>query len=186
VKFTASPLAGVHTVDLERIEDERGFFARSFCTREFALHGLEAPMSQCSVSFNARRGTLRGLHFQAAPHDEEKLVRCTTGAIFDVAVDLRRGSPTYLKWSSLELDASGNRAFWVPAGFAHGFMALEDADVAYKVTGYWSAGVDGGLRWDDPTIHVRWPQTGGAPVLSAKDAALPALADCGADFVWKP
>jgi len=164
--------------------DDRGTFFESFRADDWAKAGLP-PLVQDNLS-RSRRGVIRGLHFQRNPSAIGKLIRCTRGRIFDVAVDLRRGSPTYLKWSSLELDASGNRAFWVPAGFAHGFMALEDADVAYKVTGYWSAGVDGGLRWDDPTIHVRWPQTGGAPVLSAKDAALPALADCGADFVWKP
>ncbi len=174
MKFTPSPLAGIHTVDLDRIEDERGFFARSVCTREFALHGLEAPMSQCSVSFNARRGTLRGLHFQAAPHDEEKLVRCTAGAIFDVAVDLRSGSATRLQWFGTELSAGNHRALYIPKGFAHGFVTLADAtEVLYMISVPHAPGFGRGVRWNDPAFAIHWPLE--PVVISARDAGYPSF-----------
>ncbi len=172
--FTASPLAGVYTVDMDRIEDERGFFARSFCSGEFARHGLEAPTSQCSVSFNARRGTLRGLHFQAAPHDEEKLVRCTAGAIFDVVVDLRFGSATRLKWFGAELSAGNHRALYIPKGFAHGFVTLADAtEVFYMISVPHAPGFGRGVRWDDPAFAIDWPLQ--PVVISARDAAYPSF-----------
>jgi dTDP-4-dehydrorhamnose 3,5-epimerase len=156
----------------------------SFRADDWAKAGLP-PLVQDNLS-RSRRGVIRGLHYQKNPHAIGKLVRCSRGRIFDVAVDLRRGSPTYAKWASIELSDEGSRMLWVPVGFAHGFCALSaDADVTYKVTGYWSAAVDGGLRWDDPAIGVRWPKIEGGHVLSPKDAALPSLADCGADFVWK-
>jgi len=179
VKLTACALAGVYTVDMDRIEDERGFFARSFCVGEFAEHGLEAPTSQCSVSFNARRGTLRGLHFQAPPHDEEKLVRCTAGAIFDVAVDLRLGSATRLQWFGTELSAGNHRALYIPKGFAHGFVTLADAtEVLYMISVPHAAGFGRGVRWNDPAFAIDWPLQ--PVVISARDAAYPSLdADVG-------
>jgi dTDP-4-dehydrorhamnose 3,5-epimerase len=176
-------LEGLLLVEGPSFPDERGTFLESYRADDWTKAGLP-PLVQDNLS-RSRRGVLRGLHFQRSPGAIGKLIRCTRGRIFDVAVDLRRGSPTYLKWASLELDDRGNRMLWIPAGFAHGFLALEDADVSYKVTGHWSPGVDGGLRWDDPTVGVRWPALEAAPVLSAKDAALPALAACGADFAWK-
>jgi dTDP-4-dehydrorhamnose 3,5-epimerase len=185
--LTFSPyggLAGLLIVEGPAFPDDRGVFMESFRADEWAEAGLP-PFVQDNFS-RSRRGVIRGLHFQKNPAAIGKLVRCTRGRIFDVAVDLRRGSPTYLQWASIELDGRGNRMFWVPAGFAHGFLALEDADVAYKVTGLWSAAVDGGLRWNDPTVGVRWADAGVAPVLSGKDAFLPLLDACGADFVWKP
>lgn len=161
--------------------DERGLFMETFRADEWAAAGLP-PLVQDNFS-RSRRGVLRGLHFQRPPRAIGKLVRCARGRVFDAAVDLRRGSPTYKKWASIELDDRGNRMLWIPPGFAHGFLALsEEADVAYKVTGHWSAGVDAGVRWNDPDLGVRWPDLGRPPILSAKDAALPALADCGADF----
>jgi dTDP-4-dehydrorhamnose 3,5-epimerase len=177
-------MSGLLLVEGPAFPDERGTFMESFRADDWAKAGLP-PLVQDNLS-RSRRGVLRGLHFQKPPRAIGKLVRCVRGRIFDVAVDLRRGSPTHLKWASVELSDEGNRMFWVPAGFAHGFLALsEEADVAYKVTGHWSPGVDAGVRWNDPTLGVRWPDAGGAPRLSAKDAALPPLAECGADFVWK-
>jgi len=169
MKFTASPMAGLWVIDMERVEDERGFFARSFCTAEFAQRGLAASMKQCSVSFNAHRGTLRGLHFQAAPHDEEKLVRCTAGAVFDVAVDLRAGSPTYRQWYGTELTAANHRALYVPKGFAHGFVTMtDDSEVFYMMSEPYAPGFARGFRWNDPAFAIGWPME--PVVISARDA----------------
>src|SRR5581483_8748146 len=135
MKFVATPLAGAFVVELEELADERGFFARSFCREEFERHGLVAAVAQCNVSYNARRGTLRGLHYQGEPHPEAKLVRCTRGAVWDVAVDLRPGSPTRYRWFALELTADNRRALYVPAGFAHGFQSLTDAsELLYQMS----------------------------------------------------
>lgn len=172
--FAATPLAGAYLVDMTRLEDERGFFARSFCAEEFAAQGLVAPVSQCSVSFNVRRGTLRGLHYQAAPHEEEKLVRCTRGALFDVAVDLRRESATFRQWFGAELSADNQRALYLPKGFAHGFLCLEDrTEVLYMISVPYAAEAARGLRWNDPAIGIRWPME--PEVLAARDAAYPLL-----------
>jgi len=174
VRFSASPLAGVRVVDIDRIEDDRGFFARSFCADEFMRQGLAASMSQCSVSFNAGVGTLRGLHFQAAPHDEEKLVRCTSGAIFDVAVDIRRESATFAQWYGAELTAANHRALYIPKGFAHGFITLADAtEVFYMISVPYAPGFARGIRWDDPAVGIDWPIQ--PRVLSARDAGYPAF-----------
>jgi dTDP-4-dehydrorhamnose 3,5-epimerase len=172
--FTESPLSGAYIIDMTRSEDERGFFARSFCVEEFAAHGLVGGMSQCSVSFNARKGTLRGLHYQAAPHDEDKLVRCTAGAIFDVIVDVRAESPTYRQWFGTELTAANHRALYIPKGFAHGFISLADAtEVFYMISVPYVAEFARGLRWNDPAFGIRWPI---APeVLSTRDAEYPLL-----------
>jgi dTDP-4-dehydrorhamnose 3,5-epimerase len=172
--FTETPLAGAHLIDMTRAEDERGFFARAFCADEFAAQGLAAPASQCSVSFNAREGTLRGLHFQAAPHDEEKLVRCTSGAIFDVIVDIRSASPTYRRWFGAELTAGNHRSLYVPKGFAHGFLSLADhTEVFYMISAPYAPGFAQGLRWNDPALGIRWPRE--PVVISARDAEYPLL-----------
>jgi dTDP-4-dehydrorhamnose 3,5-epimerase len=169
VIFTESPLRGAYLVDMVRMEDERGFFARSFCAEEFATHGLAVCMSQCSVSFNTKTGTLRGLHFQASPHDEEKLVRCTGGAVFDVIVDLRTDSPTHRRWFGVELTAANRRALYVPKGFAHGFMSLtDDTEVYYMISVPYAAGSAQGLRWNDPALGIRWPME--PAVISERDA----------------
>lgn len=185
--YTFTPygdIAGLLVVEGPAFRDERGYFLESFRSEDWSRQGLPAFV-QDNLS-RSRHGVIRGLHFQREPKAIGKLVRCTRGRIFDVAVDLRRGSPSYKKWASIELSDEGNRMFWVPSGFAHGFCALsEDADVSYKVTGYWSAEVDGGVRWNDPEIGVRWPDVPGGHVVSAKDAALPGLAGAGADFTWK-
>ncbi len=169
-----TPLAGAYAVELERLEDERGFFARSFCRDEFRSRGLASVVAQCNVSWNRQRGTLRGLHFQAAPHEEAKLVRCTRGAIWDVIVDLREGSPTRLRWHALELTAENRTALYVPEGLAHGFQTLsDDAEVLYQMSVPYHAELARGVRWDDPRIGIRWPLAD--PILSARDRAYPLL-----------
>lgn len=178
-------IAGLLVVEGKSFPDERGFFMESFRADDWARAGLP-PLVQDNLS-RSKRGVIRGLHFQKNPQAIGKLVRCARGRIFDVAVDLRRGSPTYGKWASIELSDEGNRMFWVPEGFAHGFCALSDeADVTYKVTGYWTLAVDGGVRWDDPEIGIKWPLISGETLVSAKDAALPPLASAEHDFAWKP
>jgi dTDP-4-dehydrorhamnose 3,5-epimerase len=170
LKFTSTPLAGAYVVELERLEDERGFFARSFCQEEFRQHGLKPAIAQCNVSWNRSRGTLRGLHFQAAPHEEAKVVRCSRGAIWDVIVDLREGSPTRLRWHAQELSADNRLAFYVPEGFAHGFQTLaDDSEVLYQMSESYHPDLARGLRWDDPKLGIRWPLPG--PILSPRDRA---------------
>jgi dTDP-4-dehydrorhamnose 3,5-epimerase len=172
--FTESILAGAYTIDLTRVDDERGFFARSYSASEFAAHGLPDAMPESSVSFNPRKGTLRGLHFQAAPHTEDKLVRCSAGAIFDVIVDLRRGSPTLRRWFGAELTADNRRSLFVPKGFAHGFITLrDDTEVLYMISVQYVPGFDRGVRWDDPSLGIRWPIE--PVVISARDASYPLL-----------
>jgi dTDP-4-dehydrorhamnose 3,5-epimerase len=168
LKFLPTPLAGCHVVDLECLEDERGFFARSFCQDEFRKHGLQPEIAQCNVSWNRRRGTLRGLHFQAAPHEEAKVVRCTRGAIWDVVVDLREGSATRLRWHAVELSAENRRALYVPEGFAHGFQTLaDDSEVLYQMSESYYPELARGVRWDDPRLGIKWPLPD--PILSARD-----------------
>jgi dTDP-4-dehydrorhamnose 3,5-epimerase len=172
--FTPTPLAGLLVIDLERREDERGFFARSFCQDEFASHGLNARVVQCNVSFNARQGTLRGMHYQAPPHEEAKVVRCTRGAIWDVAVDLREHSATRWRWHGVELTADNRRALYVPEGFAHGFQTLtDDSEVLYQMSESYHADLARGVRWDDPRFGIRWPLP--APILSERDRTYPLL-----------
>ena len=151
-------------VELEPIADERGFFARSWSSEEFRGHGLDDRLTQTSVSFNYRRGTLRGLHYQAEPHAEAKLVRCTAGAIFDVAVDVRPGSVTFGKWVSIELSSDNRHAFYLPAGFAHGFQSLTaDSEVLYQISVAHAPDHSRGVRWDDPAIAIQWPLGGQVP-----------------------
>jgi len=172
--FTESTLPGAFTIDMVRSEDERGFFARSFSAEEFATHGLPTEMPQSSVSYNVRKGTLRGMHYQAPPHGEDKLVRCTAGAVFDVIVDLRSGSPTQRRWFGTELTAENRRAIFIPNGFAHGFITLRnDTEVLYMISVPYTPGSERGVRWNDPVLAIKWPIE---PVLiSARDAALPLL-----------
>jgi dTDP-4-dehydrorhamnose 3,5-epimerase len=175
VKFSPTTLAGAWIVDPAPIEDERGFFARSFCQEEFRAHGLDPVIAQCNVSFNRRRGTLRGLHFQAPPHEEAKLVRCTRGAIWDVVVDLRADSSTRHRWFAAELNAENRRALYVPRGFAHGFQTLaDDSEVLYQMSEFYHSESARGLRWDDPVIAIKWPIA--HPVVSERDRSYPLLA----------
>jgi dTDP-4-dehydrorhamnose 3,5-epimerase len=173
--FTPTSLQGAVAVDLEKREDERGFFARSWCRREFEAHGLNPRLAQCSVSFNLRRGTLRGMHYQAEPHEEAKLVRCTRGSLHDVIVDLRPGSPTYKRHFALTLTAENRTMLYVPEGFAHGFLTLEDAtEVFYQITEFYAPASQKGFRWDDPAFAIIWPEK--PEFLSERDRTYPDFA----------
>lgn len=156
--FTETKLKGAFIVEPERLEDERGFFARSWSEREFAAHGLTGKLDECNISFNKRKGILRGLHFQIAPFAQAKLVRCTAGAIYDVAVDLRSDSETFKQWVGVELTAENRLMFFIPEGFAHGFQTLTDeAEVFYQMTGVYHPESARGVRWDDTAFGIRWP-----------------------------
>ena len=158
MNFEGTRIAGVCVVEAERHADERGFFARTWDTNEFREHGLNGDLVQCSVSYNARRGTLRGLHYQVRPHEEAKLVRCTAGAIFDVAVDLRPTSPTFKSWFGVELSAENRRALYIGEGCAHGFLTLTgDAEVLYQMSEFWAPDAARGARWNDPSFGIDWP-----------------------------
>ncbi len=175
MKLTPTPLSGAHVVDIEPIEDSRGFFARTVCTLAFAAQGIDGAFIQQSVSWNRKRGILRGLHYQSAPHSEDKLVRVTRGAIFDVIVDLRTGSPTLHQWFGVELSADNHRALYIPKGFAHGFQTLDDdTEILYQMTVAFHPEAARGLRWNDPAFNIAWPDPGNA-ILSGKDATLPLL-----------
>jgi dTDP-4-dehydrorhamnose 3,5-epimerase len=178
MKFLPTGLTGAVVIEPEPLRDERGHFARTFCREEFRAHGIELTVVQCSVSFNVRRGTLRGLHYQAPPKAEAKLVRCTAGEAFDVIVDLRRGSPTFGRWFATELTAPGGRMIYVPEGFAHGFQTLrDDTELFYMMSESYSPPHARGVRWDDPQLGIRWPM---APtVMSARDRELPPLDQAG-------
>jgi dTDP-4-dehydrorhamnose 3,5-epimerase len=161
-------LSGVFVIELQKHEDERGFFARSWCRREFEAHGLDPRMAQCNVSFNKVKGTLRGMHYQAAPCAEAKLVRCTRGAIYDVIIDLRRESVTYKQHVSEVLSSNNYKALFVPEGFAHGFQTLEDnSEVFYQMSAFYSPEHQRGLRYNDPAFRINWPVD--ATVISDRD-----------------
>lgn len=169
-------LDGLLLVQSRDFPDSRGTFMESFRADDWAKAGLP-PLLQDNLS-RSKRGVIRGLHYQKDPHAVGKLVRCVSGRIFDVAVDIRKGSKTFGRWASIELDGTGNKCFWIPPGFAHGLCALsDDAVVAYKVTGYWALNVDGGLRWNDPAVGVKWPMPESEVLVSPKDAVLPLLAE---------
>jgi dTDP-4-dehydrorhamnose 3,5-epimerase len=167
-------IAGVFEVEPEPATDERGLFARTFAAAEFAEHGLPLTVTEASVSFNARRGTLRGLHLQVAPHEEAKLVRCLAGRVHDVVVDLRAGSPTQLAWLAIELSSARRNAVYVPPGCAHGFLTLEEAcELEYLISAAYAPAAAAGVRWDDPAVAIEWPAE--PHVISPRDAAFPAL-----------
>jgi dTDP-4-dehydrorhamnose 3,5-epimerase len=175
VKIREAGLPGLFVVDIERRPDERGYFARTFCAREFSAAGLPDQFVQSSVSVNSKKGTVRGLHFQRAPSSEGKLVSCIRGRIFDVAVDIRPGSPTYRRWAGFELDEESKRLLYIPPGVAHGFQTLEDeAVVSYQMTDFYRPDLSGGVRWNDPAFAIRWPLA--ATVISEKDRSLPDFA----------
>jgi dTDP-4-dehydrorhamnose 3,5-epimerase len=172
MRFTELSLAGAFVIDLEPHPDERGFFARCFAEEEFAQRGLTVRFPHCNLSRNLREGTLRGMHYAVAPSEESKVVRCTTGAICDVIVDIRRGSPTFGRWERVELTAENGRAVYIPAGLAHGFLTLVDhTDVFYQMGDIFRPGTARGFRWNDETFAIEWPH---APrVISARDAGYP-------------
>jgi dTDP-4-dehydrorhamnose 3,5-epimerase len=170
--FRETAIDGVWVVEPERHADERGFFARTWDTLEFVERGLSGRIVQCSVSYNRRRGTLRGLHYQAAPHEEAKLVRCTAGAVFDVAVDLRAGSSTFCQWVGVELTAENRLALYVPEGCAHGFLTLvDDSEVAYQMSEFHAPDAARGARFDDPTFGIEWPED--VSVVNERDRSYP-------------
>jgi dTDP-4-dehydrorhamnose 3,5-epimerase len=173
MKFTETKLKGSYIVDIEEKADQRGFFARSFCVNEFAEHGLESAIVQANLSLNHKKGTLRGMHFQRSPWEEVKLVRCVRGAIFDVMLDLRPDSPTYLQWVGAELSQDNHRMLYIPKRFGHGFQALTDgAEVMYMVTQFYSPAHASGLSYRDPAFNISWP--------------LPVAAISDADASWPP
>lgn len=172
--FTPSSLDGAWIIDIEKRTDARGFFARTWCRRELADRGLDTAIAQESVSYNAKRGTLRGLHFQRDPHAETKIVHCIRGAVLDVIVDLRPGSPSFRKWQGVELSAANRRALYVPKGFAHGFQTLsDDAEVAYRISAFHAPEAAAGHRYDDPAFGISWPLP--VTVISERDLAWPAF-----------
>ena len=178
MRFRGLKIEGCFLIEPEAIEDDRGFFARSWCAEEFAAHGINPALAQCNISYSRRRGTLRGLHYQAEPCAEAKLIRCTAGAIFDVVVDLRPGSRTFGKWVCAELSAENRRMLYAPEGFAHGFQALWDnTEVFYQMSQPYRPELARGLRYDDPELSIFWPVP--APIVSERDRALPGLAETG-------
>jgi dTDP-4-dehydrorhamnose 3,5-epimerase len=174
MQFRETALAGAFIVDAEPYEDDRGLFARTFCKKEFSEHGLCPDFVQCNTSFNRRRGTLRGMHFQQPPYGETKLVRCVAGAIYDVMIDLRPESPTFRNWVGVELTSDNRRALYVPTDFAHGFQTLtSNAEVLYMMSETYHADHAAGVRWDDPAFGIEWPIAD--PILSERDASYPVL-----------
>ncbi|MEN8254334.1 MAG: dTDP-4-dehydrorhamnose 3,5-epimerase [Verrucomicrobiota bacterium] len=174
MKFEPSPLKDAWIVSMDPIRDERGYFSRTFCQREFAEHGLPCPVAQCNVSFNKLAGTLRGMHYQREPSDETKLVRCVGGRVYDVIVDLRPGSPTHMQCFGIELSQDNLKALFVPANFAHGFLTLEDdSEVFYMMGDDYAPARDGGMRFDDPKLGIKWPSE--PVVVSEKDRSWPLL-----------
>lgn len=182
--FTETKLKGAFILDLERRHDDRGFFARAFCQKEFAEHGLKPVIAQSNIAFNKRKGTVRGMHFQFPPHAETKLVRATRGAILDIIVDLRPESPTFLDSVAVELNAGNHRALYVPERFAHGYQALEDeTETSYQVGEVYAPETEGGLSPFDPRLKLEWPLK--VTVISPKDAAWKPLAEVEAEVKRK-
>ena len=178
-------LSGLIVITPSRYGDHRGFFAETYNQRDYTKLGVDIAFVQDNHSLSAAVGTVRGLHFQAPPHAQAKLVRCGRGAIFDVAVDIRRGSPTYGKWAGFTLTAENGAQLYIPAGFAHGFVTLEaNSEIVYKCSDYYAPEAEGALRWDDPAIGIEWPIIGDA-ILSEKDANAPLLADLCSPFAFE-
>ena len=170
--FTPTPLAGAFVIEPEPIPDARGLFARTWCQRELEDHGLESRLAQCSTSFNKRKGTLRGMHYQVAPFAETKIVRCTRGSMYDVIIDLRPESPTFMRHFGAVLTADNRKAMYIPTGFAHGFQTLEDdTEALYQISEFYSAEHSRGVRWDDPAFGIAWPPD--ERMLSERDRSYP-------------
>ena len=170
--FTETTLKGAFLIDPERREDERGFFARTWCQREFESHGVREQWVQCNISFNRKKGTLRGLHYQTPPYEEAKLIRCTRGAVYDVIIDLRPDSPTFTRWVAVDLTADDRRMLYIPEGFAHGFQTLtDDAEIFYQMSQFYAPAYASGVRWDDPALSIAWPAD--ERTISARDRSYP-------------
>ena len=175
--FRETEIPGAFVIDLERREDDRGFFARAWCAEEFEAHGLSTRLVQANLSYNDSAGTLRGMHFQRAPHEEAKLIRCTRGSLFDAIVDLRPDSPAFKRWTGVELSAENRRALYVPEGCAHGYQTLEDGtESLYLVSEFYAPESEGGVRWKDPAFGIEWPHAD-TQTISPKDAAWPDFED---------
>lgn len=173
MNFIETPLAGAFVIEAVPIVDERGFFARTWCAREFAERGLNPCLVQCNISHSRLRGTLRGMHYQAGEHAEVKLVRCTSGSIFDVITDLRTGSPTYCQWFGTILSGQNHRLMYVPEGFAHGFQTLDDStEVFYQMSEFYRPDAVRGMRWNDPSVNIEWPQAD-ERIMSERDRSYP-------------
>ena len=175
MKFVETPIGGAFVIEMERLADERGFFARTWCAADFAARGLNTTLAQCSVSFNTKARTLRGMHYQAAPDREAKVVRCVRGTVYDVIVDARQGSPTEGRFFAITLSEEAPTMLYVPEGVAHGFLTLVDAtEVSYAISAFYRADSQQGFRWDDPDVGIPWPSQ---PLsISARDRALPSFA----------
>ena len=166
--FTETKLKGAFVIELEPIQDERGFFARTWCRKEFETHGLNPNLVQCNTSFNKKKGTLRGMHYQTAPHEEAKLIRCTMGAVYDVIIDLRIKSATFKEWFSLELTSTNRKSLYFPEGVAHGFLTLVDnSEVFYQMSVCYNPECASGIRWNDPAFAITWPDK--ASIISEQD-----------------
>ncbi|WP_028585954.1 dTDP-4-dehydrorhamnose 3,5-epimerase [Desulfogranum mediterraneum] len=175
--FEETKLNDAYLIRPERLEDSRGFFARAWCRKEFKQHGLCADLAQCNIAYNAKQGTLRGMHYQKKPHQEVKIVRCTAGAILDLIIDIRPESPTYRQWLGIELSAENRAMLYVPQGFAHGYLTLVDgAEIFYQVSEFYTPEVEHGIRWNDPLFRIDWPVSEDL-IISAKDNSWPD---------WKP
>ena len=171
--YKETKLPGAFIIEIQRLEDDRGFFGRFFCRNEFGGQGLNPDVAQCSISFNRDTGTLRGMHYQEAPHAEDKLVRCTRGSLYDVIVDLRKESPTFKQWIALELTGENRLMLYVPKGFAHGFQTLTDnTEVMYQMSEFYHPETARGVRWNDPSFGIQWPM-GDRMILSDKDRDWP-------------
>jgi dTDP-4-dehydrorhamnose 3,5-epimerase len=176
MKLSETKLKGAYIIEIEPVTDERGFFARSFCANEFEKHGLNPRIVQCNISFNKKKGTLRGMHYQVAPYEEAKLVSCIRGAIYDVIIDLRQNSPTYCQWFFVELNAENYKILYVPKGFAHGFQTLEDNTVVfYQMSEFYHPECARGVRWDDKAFGIKWPISN--PIMSERDKNFQTFAD---------
>jgi dTDP-4-dehydrorhamnose 3,5-epimerase len=172
MKFTETRMAGAYIIDLEKHQDARGYFARSWCRREFSERGLDDGLVQCNLSFNIRRGTLRGMHFQAHPFAEAKIVRCVRGALYDVMIDLRPDSATFLQWAGFELTPDNGTSVYIPRGFAHGFQTLEDStEILYQMTEFYAPDYARGVRWNDPLFNIQWPDD--RPTIASRDNQYP-------------
>ncbi len=172
MKFEETKLKGAFVIEIEKLEDERGFFGRSWCINEMKLHGLNPNIRQANISFNKKKGTLRGMHFQNAPYQEAKLVRCSKGSIYDVIIDLRKDSPTFLQWIGVELACDNYKMLYVPEDFAHGFITLEDhTEINYLMSEIYVTGAGATIRWDDPTFKIEWPIK--PIIISGKDKLQP-------------
>ncbi len=170
--FKETKLSRAYIIEIERLEDSRGFFARAWCEKEFEAHGLNSRLVQANVSYNKRKGTLRGMHYQVEPDEEAKLVRCTRGAIYDAIIDLRRESPTHRQWIGVELTGENHKMLYVPEGFAHGFTTLrDDTEATYQVSQFYAPGSERGVRFNDPAFGIEWPLD--VQVISDKDANWP-------------